>query len=356
MKSRSINFWKLVLSFVIVLTTGCASRCIDTAIGTPDTSPLATSAPTNVPTFTPVISSTGGKIAFVSTRDGKFAVYVMNADGSDLQNLTAHLAYSSNPAWSPDGRYIAFSGFQEGEVEQIYVMKADGSELRQVTHERGRMGAHRPVWSPDGQYILFLSERDGALSNNRGIPVAEIYRMKADGSEPQRITNNRDFERYFSWSPKEDVLAVSANVYKPFLAYDDVYIPRYDIERIYLMGLDGVIQRQLTESGCAEDPTWSPSGEHIAFVSSGDGESSICVMKADGSDQICLIKSINTNSSSLYVNNLAPSWSPDGNYIIFSSNRDGDYDLYVMKADGSDLTRLTNEPGDEMFPVWSPVP
>ncbi len=119
------------------------------------------------------------------------------------------------------------------------------------------------------------------------------------------------------------------------------------------MGLDGVLQKSLTSPYTA-NPAWSPNGQLIAFTSSQD--SGIYVMKADGSDQVPLIKSTITNSSSKYVNILYPSWSPDGNYIVFSSNRDGHYQLYIMKADGSDLIRLTNDPDNDMFPVWSSTP
>jgi TolB protein len=223
-------------------------------------------------------------------------------------------------------------------------MNADGTNQRQLTNDI--TGSFSPAWSPGGKYIIFLSNRDGVLSN-RGNPAPEVYLMNPDGSEQRRVTNNQDFERFLSWSSKGDVIAISANIQTTL---------GYDIEQIYLMGLDGVIQKQLTETGYNEHPSWSPSGEFIAFVSTKGNETGICIMRVDGSHQGYVTKSVNTSSSSLYVNNLSPSWSPDGNYIVFSSNRDGDYDLYMIKVDGSGLTRLTNEPGDETFPVWSPVP
>lgn len=339
MESYNLGFWKPVLLVVILLATGCSSHFI--ATGMPTYIPTDTSQATDVPTSA-IMTSTIGKIAFISDRDGKFAIYVMNADGSGLKNLTNNLDYSSEPNWSRGGQHIVFSAFQGGSTPQIYIMNADGTDQRQLTNDI--TGDYSPAWSPDGKYIIFLSTRDSIPSNNRGIPTPEVYLMKSDGSEQQRLTKNQDFERYLSWSSKGDEIVISANVQTTL---------GYDIEQIYLMGLDGVIQKQLTEIGYNEHPTWSPNGEFIAFASTQGNESRICTIKADGSDQVCLTKSVNTNSSSLYMNNLAPSWSSDGNYILFSSNRDGNYNLYMMKSDGSNLTRLTNEPSNETSPVWS---
>lgn len=329
---------KLMMAWVIVLwgvmLIACSSRVADE----PDL--ITGSTP-----FT-------GKIAFVSS-DGKYAIYVMDADGSGLKNLTANFAFSRSPAWSPNGETIAFASYSPVEgSDQIYVMGADGSNPRKLTSDKS--GAYSPAWSPDGKQIIFLSSRDGVqyvrpVDRNhpeRGIPVPEVYVMNADGSEQRRLTNNRYyFEKSCSWSPKGDVIAV---------AIGDPTISRYSIE-IYFMGLDGVIQKQLTGSGIHSDPAWSPTGEFMAFASSPLGQSDcsgISIMGADGSNQVCLkIESIDST-----VQALAPSWSPDGTYIVFSSDLDGDFDLYRVRVDGSELTQMTNEPGDELSPVWSRGP
>jgi len=318
-----MNLWKPCLLLAIILLTGCSTTIKDKTV-----SPTST-----------------GKIAFVSDRGGNFDIFAMNADGSGSKNLTGNPANDLTPAWSPDGRQIAFSSDRDGRFE-IYIMNADGSQQTRLTQDK--TGAVSPAWSSDGKHIVFLSDRDGVLSD-RNIPISEVYIMDADGSEQQRLTNNHDFERELSWAPKGDIIAVSANVRAP----SGIYVP----DQIYLMGLDGVTTKQLTKVGYNDNPTWSPNGELIAFHSyDGNGGSGIYIMKADGSDQILLISSINSSPSSLYLNNLNPSWSPDGNYIVFSSNRDGNYDLYVMNANGSNLTRLTDDLGDETSPVWSPIP
>jgi len=90
----------------------------------------------------------------------------------------------------------------------------------------------------------------------------------------------------------------------------------------------------------------SPDGTRIAFQSNRDGNYEIYVMDADGSNQ--------TNLTNNPADDMFPVWSPDGTKIAFMSNRDGNWEIYVMNADGSNQTNLTNNIGDDMYPMWSP--
>jgi TolB protein len=93
-------------------------------------------------------------------------------------------------------------------------------------------------------------------------------------------------------------------------------------------------------------PAWSPNGRQIAFAASRDGNAGIYVMNADGSEQTRL-----TDDPS---GDFFPDWSPDGRKIAFTSNRDGNSEIYVMNADGSEQTRLTDDPAVDQFADWSP--
>ena len=93
---------------------------------------------------------------FVSWRDGNGEVYAMDADGSEPRNLTQHPAKDVRPAWSPDGRSIAFVSRRDRQSE-VYVMNADGSRKRNLT--RDRASDDYPTWSPDGRRIAFLRGR-----------------------------------------------------------------------------------------------------------------------------------------------------------------------------------------------------
>ncbi|HDR3890873.1 TPA: PD40 domain-containing protein, partial [Bacillus cereus] len=94
------------------------------------------------------------------------------------------------------------------------------------------------------------------------------------------------------------------------------------------------------------DPSWSPDGQKIAFTSFRDGNPEIYVMNTDGSNQTRI-----TNSPG---NNIDPSWSPDGQKIAFTSTRDGNGEIYVMNTDGSNQTNITNNPASDNEPSWSP--
>jgi TolB protein len=139
------------------------------------------------------------QIAFHSNRDWNLEVYVMDADGKNLRNLTNNPAYDTGPAWSPDGGRIAFYCDRDAEEGDIYVMDADGSNPRNLTNNPAK--DRLPLWSPDGQKIVFESNRDGDGETN------DIYVMDADGQNPHNLTNNPAFYWLSSWSPDGDRIA-----------------------------------------------------------------------------------------------------------------------------------------------------
>ena len=107
----------------------------------------------------------------------------MNADGTELTRLTNDSGVDAFPAWSPDGRRIAFQPDRTGNGD-IYSIDIDGSGLMRLTDDRGQDGA--PAWSPDGRWIAFHSDRNGDEGE------FEIYVMNFDGSHETRLTHDSE--------------------------------------------------------------------------------------------------------------------------------------------------------------------
>ena len=201
------------------------------------------------------------RIAFSSNRDGDWDIYVMNADGSGVTQLTDNADDDRNPDWSPDGRQIAFSsGPPDGNLD-IYVMNADGSGVTRLTDHPGL--DQSPDWSPDGGHIAFTSVRQDDEDWN-------IYVMNADGSGVMRLTNHPELDRNPAWSPDGRRIAFSSD--------------RDGDWDIYVMNADGSGLTRLTDNAELDRwPAWSPDGRRIAFTSDRDGDWDIYVMNADGS-------------------------------------------------------------------------
>src|SRR4029077_7283177 len=114
----------------------------------------------------PAWSPDGKKIAFMSNRDGgDIEIYVMNVDGSQQTRLTNAPGRDAHPSWSPDGKNIYFQSPRDGGMPQIYVMKADGSGQRRLTHNAGFTGV--PLASPDGRRIVFMVNEGPTLHPSR---------------------------------------------------------------------------------------------------------------------------------------------------------------------------------------------
>jgi Tol biopolymer transport system component len=295
-------------------------------------------------------SPDGKRIAFSSDRDGNQEIYVINADGSEVTRLTNNLAPDYYPLWSPDGQLILFETVDEDtngdgsldywdDAGEIYVINVDGTG--QVNLSNHPADDQQPDWSPDGKQITFFSDRDGNW---------EIYVMNADGSSQANLTNYSNLDQDPVWSPDGTRIAFSR-----FITLDNVGW------EIHTMNPAGSGLTRLTDH--PDDslaPVWSPDSQHIAFRVGRGGKPEIYVVNTDGSEQINL-----TNNPAADWN---PAWSPDGTQLTFYSTRDDpdpencgrdgnpecNSEIYVVSADGSDLTRLTNNPARDRNPKWSP--
>jgi dipeptidyl aminopeptidase/acylaminoacyl peptidase len=193
----------------------------------------------------PMISPDGTKIVYCSLRESIYSqIYVMNVDGTGAKRMTnVNSGDACGPAWSRDGKRIAFYAFAQTSPSRnpvIWVMDADGSNQKRLT-EHGM----DPTWSPDGRQIAFASRRDG---------IFQIYVMNSDGSNVSRLTKHNSEDSNPSWAPDGGAIAYIS-------ATGD------DHRGLFLMGADGSDQHGLVHSKYQDYcfPTWSSDSRTIAF-------------------------------------------------------------------------------------------
>ncbi|HWP34583.1 MAG TPA: Tol-Pal system beta propeller repeat protein TolB [Thermodesulfobacteriota bacterium] len=274
------------------------------------------------------------RIAFVSNRTGTKELYVMDYDGHNARRLTTGGSINLVPAWSPDGRQLAFVSYLESHLwgkPDLWFLQLDTGALRRLRLPFEWRGSFNGgVWSPRGDLFAFSVSREGN---------SDIYVMRLDGSGLRPLAPHFALDVAPSFSPDgRQVVFMSDRAGNPHL---------------YIADVGGDQVRRLTFEGKYNgSPAWSPRGDRIAFTCRDDrGRFDICVIAPDGSGLARLTSE---------GNNEAPSWSPDGRFIVFQSDRDGADRLYVMHANGAGQRRLVpvldGPPGEDTQPAWSPLP
>ncbi len=282
-----------------------------------------------------VVAGLNGRIVFVSIppnpgnpADDDYEIFTMEADGSDLQQITTNSADEYSPVWSPDGTKIAFSSNLSGDYE-VHVMDADGSNVVNLTKTPAI--DETPSWSPDGTRIAFTSARGGGLFD------LAIWVMNANGTGQTKLTTLTGGEIFPSWSPDGNRIAFE----KQGAGF-----------QVYVMNADGSNPVNLTAlngNNNERQPVWSPDGQLLAFYGQVGFQNELFTMKPDGSSR--------TNISNNASNDFQPVFSPDGTKIAFASNRNGNNDnIWVMDASGANPVKITDLAIAAESPDWQPLP
>ncbi len=412
--------------------------------------------------FNAAFSPADPKIAFVSERHGNMELYVSHVDGSGLQRLTNNFALDDHPTWSPDGKRLAFVSTREASNEvgrawnAIYVMNADGSDVRKLSQSNA--ADYSPAWSPSGDLIAFASgsgqsgksdiyvmDSDGKgrrlVVSNGGWPAFiesgkaiafhrrregkswDIWRVNLDGSKLELLAKNASMPRATANGRKLAVVVQSGR-------HQQIGILDVDAGELVVItkspadhwnptiSSDGktVIYHKVTPGTATPNvdlwgrppntglnllrvaggfPAFSPQEDRLALT--GGGFSQIDVMNSDGSDRKTIFQGKNRSlfgmswseppqqvafshgvvfgKAGVRVNIIAaspdseesetltaetgnngfPCYSPDGKQIIFRSGRSGSKNLYIMDRGGENVRRLTNGQWIDTMPDWSPT-
>jgi TolB protein len=267
--------------------------------------------------------------SLVPSRDAY--IYMAKARGGELSAVAARAELpfdAEDPAWSPDGTRIAFTGTGCGGCgPAIYVL-----ELREMRARRLASGS-QPAWSRRGWIAFVRRGADGVdrlyLMRQSGRNMHALFRTEASGSQP-------------SWSPDGSKIAFVRLVGDP----------QHGNPQIFVANTDGTGATDLAQDPSAVEnaPAWSPDGKRIAFSTFGPhGHWELDVMRADGTDNRRLV--------ALSGNVSGPSWSPEGERLVVMSDvtrQPGFPSLYIVQADESGLVRLTNASTEDFSPAWSP--
>lgn len=265
-------------------------------------------------------------LLFVSTRDGDYAIYALSTSGGDEQRLTEAevdastpqgLFFQTEPAWSPNGRTIAFASKRSGTFD-LYAMNVDGSGTRRLTSTKDDDG--QPTWSPDGERIAFARGGSGRL-----------FVMNADGSGARRLTDEAAEETEPAWSPDSRWIA--------YVRRD----PGSSIRELWLVRPDGSQQRRLTKlGGVSQAPAWSPDGRRLVFSANvGHSRFDIYTVGADGKD----VRLVTSRDDSF-----EPSWSPNGKTIAFSEGGA----IFAIDVETGEEEMLTDPDNNDSSPAWKP--
>ena len=327
----------------------------------------------------PAWSPDGSQIAFLRRSEGSGGIFLVPPIGGIERKLAESPHFGgerfSGLSWSPDGKFLAVPDRRSPEEPfAIFLVSVEsGAKERLTSPPAQSLADHSPAFSPDGRTLAFVRQSASV--------VADVYLVQVGGGEPRRLTFNDTWTAGLAWTPDgreivfswpsgggyslwrisslggmpELLSGTGGGAIHPAISRQGsrlIYSRQSSDINIWRLELSGLTTapnrptRLIASTRTDFFPQVSPDGDRIAFESHRSGSPEVWVCDRDGRGAVQLTSFAGVNAGT-------PSWSPDGRWIAFDAYPGGNADIYVISAEGGSPRRLTTEGSQENVPSWS---